>query len=347
MWIQYTTTRAKRVYMAWNLSLRKKTGIAKAVWRHNSAEGSVKHLRPIRTDLAMEASEAAGRIPGVNVTHWEQSGISVTEVRVESQTAAAALGKSEGTYLTLECEGVRTRDPEARADVANMLGEEIARLLPPDETDAPVLVVGLGNRMVTPDALGPKTVDGLLVTRHLFRALPDKVDSRLRPVCAIAPGVMGVTGIETIETVGSIVREIRPRCVIAVDSLAARASSRVGVSIQLSDTGIQPGSGVGNHRRSLSEADLGVKVIALGMPTVVYAATIARDAIALLSDGEADSAAMDEITKQLFENEIGEMIVTPREVDDMVADAAVILADGINRALQTGLSADEIDGMLS
>ena len=304
-------------------------------------------MRPIRTDLAMEASEAAGRIPGVNVTHWEQSGISVTEVRVESEAAASALGKSEGTYLTLECEGVRTRDPEAREDVANMLGEEIARLLPPDEKDAPVLVVGLGNRMVTPDALGPKTVDGLLVTRHLFRELPDKVDSRLRPVCAIAPGVLGVTGIETIETVGAIVREIRPRCVIAVDSLAARASSRVGVSIQLSDTGIQPGSGVGNHRRSLSKADLGVKVIALGMPTVVYAATIARDAIELLSDGETDSAAMDEITRQLFENEIGEMIVTPREVDDMISDAAVILADGINRALQTGLSADEIDGMIT
>lgn len=304
-------------------------------------------MRPIRTDLAMEASEAAGHIPGVNVTHWEQSGISVTEVKIESTDAAKALGKSQGTYLTLECEGVRTRDPEARLDVANMLGEEISRLLPPDETDAPVLVVGLGNRMVTPDALGPKTVDGLLVTRHLFRELPDKVDSRLRPVCAISPGVLGVTGIETVETVGALVREIKPRCVIAVDSLAARASSRVGVSIQISDTGIRPGSGVGNHRRSLTEADFGVRVIAIGMPTVVYAATIARDAIELLSDGETDAKAMEEITNRLFENEIGEMIVTPREVDDMIADAAIMLSDGINRALQTGLSAEEIDGLIN
>lgn len=302
-------------------------------------------MRQVRTDMALEASQAAGSIPGVHVSQWEEESVSITEVRVETEEAAQRLGKSVGTYLTLECEGVRRRDPSAREEVQNVLGEEIARLLPPDEQGAPVLVVGLGNRRVTPDSLGPKTVDGTLVTRHLLRELPDKVDERLNPVCAIAPGVMGATGLETMETVSALVKEIHPRCLIVIDSLAARASSRVGVSIQLSDTGIQPGSGVGNHRRALNERELGVRVIALGMPTVVYAVTIARDALEILGEGETNPAALDEVTKSLFENEIGEMIVTPREVDDMIDDAAQMLAGGINRALQTALSPEEIAGL--
>ncbi len=302
-------------------------------------------MRQVRTDMALEASQAAGSIPGVHVSQWEEESVSITEVRVETEEAAQRLGKSVGTYLTLECEGVRRRDPAAREEVQNVLGEEIARLLPPDEQGAPVLVVGLGNRRVTPDSLGPKTVDGTLVTRHLLRELPDKVDERLNPVCAIAPGVMGATGLETMETVSALVKEIHPRCLIVIDSLAARASSRVGVSIQLSDTGIQPGSGVGNHRRALNERELGVRVIALGMPTVVYAVTIARDALEILGEGETNPAALDEVTKSLFENEIGEMIVTPREVDDMIDDAAQMLAGGINRALQTALSSEEIAGL--
>ena len=302
-------------------------------------------MRQVRTDMALEASQAAGSIPGVHVSQWEEESVSITEVRVETEEAAQRLGKSVGTYLTLECEGVRRRDPAAREEVQNVLGEEIARLLPPDEQGAPVLVVGLGNRRVTPDSLGPKTVDGTLVTRHLLRELPDKVDERLNPVCAIAPGVMGATGLETMETVSALVKEIHPRCLIVIDSLAARASSRVGVSIQLSDTGIQPGSGVGNHRRALNERELGVRVIALGMPTVVYAVTIAREALEILGEGETNPAALDEVTKSLFENEIGEMIVTPREVDDMIDDAAQMLAGGINRALQTALSPEEIAGL--
>ncbi len=302
-------------------------------------------MRQVRTDMALEASQAAGSIPGVHVSQWEEESVSITEVRVETEEAAQRLGKNVGTYLTLECEGVRRRDPAAREEVQNVLGEEIARLLPPDEQGAPVLVVGLGNRRVTPDSLGPKTVDGTLVTRRLLRELPDKVDERLNPVCAIAPGVMGATGLETMETVSALVKEIHPRCLIVIDSLAARASSRVGVSIQLSDTGIQPGSGVGNHRRALNERELGVRVIALGMPTVVYAVTIARDALEILGEGETNPAALDEVTKSLFENEIGEMIVTPREVDDMIDDAAQMLAGGINRALQTALSPEEIAGL--
>lgn len=303
-------------------------------------------MRQIRTDLAMEASKAAGNVPGVSVSRWEESGITVTEVKVETHDAARAIGKREGTYLTLECEGVRKRDPAAREALQNILGEEIARLLPPDEMNAPVMVVGLGNRMVTPDALGPKTVDGLLITRHLFSEMPDQVNHRLSCVCAIAPGVMGITGIETMETVSSLTQTIHPRCIIAVDSLAARSSARVGTSVQLSDTGVQPGSGVGNHRRALDKETLGVPVIAIGMPTVVYAVTIARDALSMLAEGETDEEALDAVTEQLFENEIGEMIVTPREVDDMIADAAKILSGGINRALHSDLTPEEREGLL-
>ena len=301
-------------------------------------------MKQIRTDLAMEASQAAGSVPGVRVSQWEESGIQVTEVRIETPDAAKTLGKREGTYLTMECEGVRTRNPASVIALQNMLGEEIERLLPPDENGAPVMVVGLGNRYVTPDALGPRTVDGTLVTRHLIQEMPDQVDDRLNPVCAIAPGVMGATGIETMETVSALVNELHPRCLIAIDSLAARSSSHIGVSIQLSDTGIQPGSGVGNHRKALTQEELGIKVIALGVPTVVYAATIVHDALVKMNDGASDEA-LNEITRQLFENEIGEMIVTPREVDDMIADAAEILSGGINRALQNRLSSEEIDGL--
>ncbi|MBR3928294.1 MAG: GPR endopeptidase [Clostridia bacterium] len=303
-------------------------------------------MKQIRTDLAMESSEAAGCIPGVSIASWEESGVLITEVVIETEESAKNLSKPMGRYITLECEGVRTRDPMAYDALSSILAEEIARLLPPDENRTPALIVGLGNRMVTPDALGPKTIDHVLVTRHLINELPDETDERLSSVCCICPGVLGVTGIETMESVKSIVSAVKPRVIICIDALAARASKRVGVSIQLSDVGIQPGSGVGNHRRAITKEELGVPVIAIGMPTVVYASTIARDALYLMSEGEAEEEMLDKITKTLFENEIGEMIVTPREIDDMIEDAAGLIARAINISLQDRLSQSELDGLL-
>jgi len=305
-------------------------------------------MRQIRTDLAMESAGAhgAGELPGVSISGWESGGVQITEIHIQSEEGASLVGKPQGHYITLECEGVRRRDPEARTAVGTLLGEELARLLP-EETDAPVLVVGLGNRMVTPDALGPLTVDGTLVTRHLYRELPHLTDKRMSPVCAVAPGVLGVTGIETMEMVRSIIQEIRPRAVIAVDSLAARSTSRVGSTVQLTDTGIQPGSGVGNHRAALSGETLGVPVLALGVPMVIYAATIARDAFELLAgEDEYQDEALDQMTEELLAGSMGEMIVTPREVDALVGDAANMLACGINRALHPGLSDSDILTML-
>ena len=303
-------------------------------------------MRQLRTDLAMESAGIHNEddLPGVSISGWESGGVQITEVCIENEEGARLIGKPEGHYITLECEGVRRRDPDARTAVGTLLGEEIARLLPGDD-DAPVLVVGLGNRMITPDALGPLTVDGTLVTRHLYRELPHLTDKRMSPVCAVAPGVLGVTGIETMEMVRSVVQEIRPRAVIAIDSLAARSAGRVGSTVQLTDTGIQPGSGVGNHRSALTEESLGIPVLALGVPMVVYAATIARDAFELLA-GEDDSPeqeeALDQMAEELLSGSMGEMIVTPREVDALVEDAANMLACGINRALHPGLTDSDL-----
>ena len=299
-------------------------------------------MRQIRTDLAMESAgtHGAGDMPGVSISGWESGGVEITEVIIESEEGARLLGKPCGHYITLECEGVRRRDPDARMAVGSILGEELARLLPEDN-GAPVMVVGLGNRMATPDSLGPLTVDGTLVTRHLYRELPHLTDRRMSPVCALAPGVLGVTGIETMEAVHSIVQAVEPRAVIAIDSLSARAVSRVGSTVQLTDTGIQPGSGVGNHRSALTEETLGVPVLAVGIPMVIYAATIARDAFELLSD-EEDDEVLDQLAAELLNNSIGEMIVTPREVDALVSDAAAMLARGVNRALHPGLSDQDI-----
>lgn len=305
-------------------------------------------MRQIRTDLAMESAHAAdkGDLNGVSVSTWEMDGVNITEVKIEADEGARLLKKPRGTYLTLECGAQYLKEPQGREALGAILGEELSRLVP--EGDQPVLVVGLGNRHVTPDALGPMTVDRTLVTRHIFRELPDSVDERMCPVCAIAPGVLGVTGIETLEMLSGVAQRVTPRAVIAVDALAARATGRIGTTIQLTDTGIQPGSGVGNHRRALTRQTLGVPVIAIGVPMVIYAATIVRDALEQLSGDEAGehAQALDEMTQDLFSGAMGEMIVTPREVDDIARQTAAILADGINRALHPQLSGAEIKTMM-
>ena len=305
-------------------------------------------MRQIRTDLAMESAGAQGgpELPGVNVSEWETGGVTLTEVRIETEEGARLLGKPVGLYLTMECRGVGRRDLETRRAVSALLGEELARLLPP-ENGAPVLVAGLGNRAVTPDALGPLTVDHTLVTRHLYAERPELTRRGMTPVCAVVPGVLGVTGIETSEMVRAIAQAVKPRAVIAVDALAARAVSRVASTVQLTDSGIRPGSGVGNHRAALTRETLGVPVLSVGVPMVIYAATIARDAFGMLSGGEAQSEqALDAMAEELLGGALGEMVVTPREVDDLVEDAAVMLAGGVNRALHPGLSDEDILTMM-
>ena len=303
------------------------------------------------TDLALEAfdGQGGGDLPGVHVSRWETEGVDLTEVRVTDDEASRLLGKPVGRYLTMECRGLLKRDPDARAAMASLLSEELSRQLPEAPSDACWLVVGLGNRGITPDALGPAVVDRTLVTRHLHDHLSPV--SPLRPVSAFAPGVMGITGIETMDVVESLARLVRPAAVICVDSLAARDSARIGTTLQLSDAGIQPGAGVGNHRRSLTRDTVGVPVLAVGMPTVIYAATLARDAFSWL-DGRSDAptsdeAALEDMERALLSADIGSMIVTPREIDSLIQDAAGVIAAALNRALQPDLSESEIAALMN
>ena len=304
-------------------------------------------MKSPRTDLAMESFGASGKseMPGVQVSQWETGGVQLTEVVISDAGSAEELGKACGKYLTLESPLLRERDPETRMAMAALLGEELARLLPEDE-GAPVLVVGLGNRFITPDSLGALAVDRTLVTRHMTGS--DFFRGDLRSVCAVAPGVLGVTGVETLEMVRSLTESVRPGAVICIDSLSARSSARIGSTLQLTDTGIQPGAGVGNLRQALSAETLGVPVVAVGMPTVIYAATLARDAFEALSapDAPQDEAALDAMERELLSEDVGEMIVTPREIDALVVDAAGVIASGLNRALHPGLSDAEIAAMM-
>lgn len=244
----------------------------------------------IRTDLAREAHDLAlkvrgeEKIPGVRMEEYEDDGIKTSWIWVESDEGARELGKQRGTYLTLEVPGLRSKDSELQHRVAVHFAREFSRFLEEKgiSEDDSILVVGLGNWNVTADALGPFVVKHTLITRHLFQLMPEQVEEGYRSVSAVSPGVLGTTGIETSEIVRGIVEKAKPDVVIAVDSLASRALTRVNTTIQVADNGINPGSGVGNKRKALNRETLGIPVIAIGVPTVVDAATITYDTIELV-----------------------------------------------------------------
>ncbi len=298
----------------------------------------------IRTDLAMESREINGGLSGIAIHSCRRGAIEETHVCVETEEAARALEKARGTYITLSHSALAQCPAEERADMARAIAEALGRLLP---SFGDVLVVGLGNRRMTADALGSRVLEDLLVTRHL-RDIPDEsLHERLRGVCAVAPGVLGVTGLETAEVVQGIVEHVRPAAIVAIDALAARESSRICNTVQITDTGIRPGSGVGNHRAGLTQETLGVPVIAIGVPMVVYASVIARDALSLLledigMDESEHAQAMDTLIGKLTNQGMGELVVTPREVDELVGRVSRILADGLNLAFQPRLSEEEI-----
>lgn len=298
----------------------------------------------IRTDLAMESRENARTASGVVTRKLRQGDIEEIYVSIETEEGAQALGKPRGRYITCCHPQLAHASSETQRRLARMLAAEIGALLPPF---GDVLVIGLGNRRITADALGSHVLESLLITRHMKDVTPDELTGRLRGVCAIAPGVLGVTGMETAEMVLGITQRVRPAAVIAIDALAARESGRICTTIQVTDTGIRPGSGVGNHRMEISRETLGVPVIAIGVPMVVYAAVIARDALSLLVrdmglSEEEHAQAMDALVTKVTAEGLGELVVTPREVDEMVGRVAQIIALGINIALQKRLSEEEI-----
>lgn len=298
----------------------------------------------IRTDLAMESRENAGSMSGVRCRRFLHDGIEETQVRVETEEAARALQKERGRYITLSLPDFAHAGAEQRKTLALALARSIGELLPPF---GDLMIVGLGNRRMTADALGSRVLDGLMITRHMREITQRELRGRLRGVCAIAPGVLGVTGMETAEVVLGLVEHVRPTAVIAIDALAARESKRICTTIQITDTGIRPGSGVGNHRIGLNRETLGVPVIAVGVPMVVYASVIARDALSLLmrENGEAEEeheAAMNAMIGCVVNSEMGELVVTPREVDELLGKVAAVIADALNMALQPRLSPEEI-----
>lgn len=297
-----------------------------------------------RTDLAVEATElwqeAAGestRLRGVEARDSLREGYGVTTVRILDQEGARAVGKPVGTYVTLELDGLIRREEDAFPRAVRALAAELGGLLDL-EPGAAVLVAGLGNRAITPDGIGPKTADHTLVTRHLVERMPEQFGS-FRPVSALAAGVLGTTGMESGELIAAVVERTRPACVLAVDALASRSLSRVGRTVQLADTGIVPGSGVGNARAALNRETLGVPVIAIGVPTVVDAATLACDLLAEAGRGDLDPAALAGAGEGL--------VVTPKDVDAQVADLAKVIGYGINLALQPGLTVEDVDLLLS
>ena len=298
----------------------------------------------IRTDLAMESRELAGGLPGIAAHSRQRGAIEETHVRIETEEAAQALEKAQGNYITLAHPGLVWCPAKERREMARAISEGLNNLLPPT---GDLLVVGLGNRYMTADALGSRVLEDLLVTRHLKDIPDESLQDRLRGVCAVAPGVLGVTGLETAEVVQGVVEHVHPAAVIAIDALAARESSRICTTVQITDTGIRPGSGVGNHRAGLTRETLGVPVIAIGVPMVVYASVIARDALSLLlqdigMDENEHAQAMDTLMAKLTRQGMGELVVTPREVDELVGRVGRIIADGLNLAFQSKLSEEEI-----
>ncbi len=281
----------------------------------------------VRTDLALESGALGegGQVDGGELRRRTLSGWPVTEVRIATPEAAQALGKPEGTYYTLEQTDYRAAGPDAFARAVEAVGLCLRELLP--DVDGEALVVGLGNRSVTPDAVGPRAADYVLVTRHLTHSDPAQFGAFF-PVAALAAGVLGTTGVESGELVRAVSAGIRPGFILAVDALAARSVTRLCTTVQIADTGIIPGSGVGNARTALNRETLGVPVIALGVPTVVDGATLARE-----FGGTAESA-------------LEPVLVTPKDVDTLVTELAKIVGYGINACLQEGLTVADMDYFL-
>lgn len=302
-------------------------------------------MKNIRTDLAMEKTEDQVFIPkGIAVRNDVVDGdIKVTYVNVMTQEGSYSIGKPIGKYITVECENIFNMPKEKKDMFSKTVASELKKVI--DNTDGPILIVGLGNRDITPDALGPKSCEHIFVTRHIKEHVPDSIDERAANVCAIAPGVLGVTGLETIEVIKGIADKIKPSVIIAIDALASRKTNRIGCSVQISDSGIDPGSGIGNKRKALNRESLGTDVVAIGVPMVVYAHTIAADliesAFSDISEEEIES-----LSEHIMNAKGGELIVTPKEVDMIVDKVAEILGNSINLAVNGELSTHEIENYM-
>ena len=297
-----------------------------------------------RTDLAVEARELwresaaeTTQLKGVVSRDETENGYKITTVQILDEEGSKALGKPVGTYITMEIDKLVNREDNAFNMGAETLGKYIAGLLRLRDGDS-VLVVGLGNEAITPDAIGPKTAKHTMVTRHLVERMPEEFGT-MRRVSVLISGVLGTTGIETAEFVKAVAEKLKPDQVIVVDALASRKLARICRTIQFADTGIVPGSGVGNARSAINKETLGVPVTAIGVPTVVDAATLASDL--------AEQAGIRDLNPEDLSQFGGAMIVTPKEIDNNVSDISKLVGYGLNLALHRNLSVDDVTMFLS
>ncbi len=306
-----------------------------------------------RTDLALERKDIYQKINKLNEIDGVKSAedeidknIKVSRVYVLNENGEQAIGKPKGTYITIDVKNLKLAGDEEIQKTSEVLSNELKNMLDQHvQKQGELLIVGLGNIYVTPDALGPKVINEIDVTRHIIKYLPQYVEEGTRSVSAISPGVLGTTGIETVEILKGIVDNVKPKLLVVIDALASRSIDRISSTIQISDTGIVPGAGVGNTREEISQKTLGIPVIAIGIPTVVELATLVSDGIDIFIDRLQEKAESNEYLNRLQENDkyeevkealnVGEynMIVTPKEIDDLIENMKDVVARGINFAV--------------
>lgn len=307
-----------------------------------------------RTDLALERRDLYNKahniekdIDGIETEEEKvNDDITISRVKVTNEKGEEAIGKPIGSYITIDVKNFNIAQNEEIQQASETLTKELKALLEKHiDAKGPILVVGLGNIYVTPDALGPKVINEIDITRHLLQYMPEALDENTREVSAVSPGVLGTTGIETLEILKGIVDNTKPKLVIVIDALASRSIERISSSVQLADTGIVPGAGVDNTRKEITVNTLGIPVIAIGIPTVVEAATIAADSLTLLiqkvqEQGESNdflNKLQEEdkykIIKEILAPEEYNFIVTPKEIDSLIEKMKDIVARGINFAI--------------
>ena len=323
----------------------------------------------IRTDLALEDKERFEsdnvEVQGVSLSedYDEEREIKVTTVKIETENGAKVMRKPVGTYITMEAPNMAVPDEDYHAEISKELAKFLSRFIRKDKEDYSILVAGLGNRKVTPDALGPYVVDNLNITRHIVKEYGKYAmgEENVRLVSAIVPGVMAQTGMETVEIIKGIVRETKPDMMIAVDALAARSSKRLNRTIQISDTGINPGSGVGNHRNAITKDTVGIPVLAIGVPTVVDAATIVNDTmenlILALESSETlrgvgvvmqgyNAAEKYELVKELISPHLNGLFVTPKDIDETVKRISYTISEALNMLFSKGHAHNQDMGVI-
>lgn len=303
-----------------------------------------------RTDLALERRELFRKknnlqeVDGIETESKEVGeNIKISKVKILNENGEKAIGKPKGTYITIDIKKLKIAGDEEIEKASEVLAEELKGIINEHIAEREdILVVGLGNLYVTPDSLGPKVINDIDVTRHIIKYLPQYIDENARPVSAISPGVLGTTGIETLEILEGIVNNIRPKLLIVIDALASRSIERISSTIQIADTGIVPGAGVGNTRKELSEKTLGIPVVAIGIPTVVESAVLVNDCLDLFIEKLQQEAKSNDYLNKLKEQdnyeEIKEalnptdynMIVTPKEIDELIKNMSEIVSKGIN-----------------